>query len=62
VSGSSSPSSFCQNGGEGGGGGGAGAAACQQHIVTYHVHSGEVISLQLGDGSMQVIPGRTHEA
>lgn len=57
VSGSSSPSSFCQtsnstttattttaNGG--------------QHVVNYHVHQGEVISLQLGDGQVQVIPGR----
>jgi hypothetical protein len=31
----------------------------QQHVVNYHVHQGEVISLQLGDGNMQVIPGRT---
>lgn len=79
MSGSSSPSSFCQNNNvtttSVGGGAGSGSANASsnsntnnssssssnnnQHVVTYHVHSGEVISLQLGDGQVQVIPGKT---
>ncbi|XP_059082249.1 fibronectin type-III domain-containing protein 3A-like isoform X2 [Tigriopus californicus] len=75
MSGSSSPSSFCQNNNVtttsvcGAGSGSANASSNSnsnnnnnnnnnnQHVVTYHVHSGEVISLQLGDGQVQVIPG-----
>ena len=31
----------------------------QQHVVSYHLQQGEVISLQLGDGQVEVIQGRT---
>jgi hypothetical protein len=37
------------------------AGAGQQHVVNYHIHQGEVISLQMGDGNMQVIPGRNFD-
>ena len=30
----------------------------QQHVVSYHLQQGEVISLQLGDGQVEVIQGR----
>jgi hypothetical protein len=29
----------------------------QEYEVEYHLHQGEVISLQLGDGRVQIIPG-----
>ena len=32
----------------------------QQHVVSYHLQQGEVISLQLGDGQVEVIQGRTN--
>ena len=56
TSGSSSPSSFCQPAAVAGN---ASTNANGQHVVNYHVHQGEVISLQLGDGKVQVIPGKT---
>ena len=31
----------------------------QEYEVEYHLHQGEVISLQLGDGRVQIIPGKT---
>ena len=31
----------------------------QQHVVSYHLQQGEVISIQLGDGQVEVIQGRT---
>ena len=49
------PASSAVNSGGGSGGGGGNN---NQHVVNYHVHQGEVISLQLGDGQVQVIPGR----
>ena len=30
----------------------------QNFEVEYHLHSGEVISLQLGDGRVEIIPGK----
>lgn len=30
----------------------------QEYEVEYHLHQGEVISLQLGDGRVQIIPGK----
>ena len=29
------------------------------HVVNYHVHQGEVVSLQMGDGQTEVIHGKT---
>ena len=43
-------------------GGPAGPPALHQpheYEVEYHLHQGEVISLQLGDGRVQIIPGKT---
>ena len=31
-----------------------------EYEVEYHLHQGEVISLQLGDGRVQIIPGKTY--
>ena len=31
------------------------------HVVNYHVHQGEVVSLQMGDGQVEVIHGKTFE-
>ena len=59
VSGSSSPSSFSHNGGGGSSGGPPGSAS-NQHVVNYHVHVGEMISMQMPDGTMSVIAGRAH--
>ena len=44
-------------------GGPAGPPALHQpheYEVEYHLHQGEVISLQLGDGRVQIIPGKTY--
>ena len=30
------------------------------HVVNYHVHQGEVVSLQMGDGQVEVIHGKTY--
>jgi hypothetical protein len=30
----------------------------QQYEVEYHLHQGEMISLQLGDGRVEIIPGK----
>jgi hypothetical protein len=55
VSGSSSPCSFMAHNV----GSTNGAANTGQHVVNYHVLPGEVISLQLAEGQVQVIPGRS---
>ena len=31
------------------------------HVVNYHVHQGEIVSLQMGDGNVEVIHGKTYE-
>ena len=31
------------------------------HVVKYHVHQGEIVSLQMGDGNVEVIHGKTFE-
>ena len=33
-----------------------------QHVVSYHLQHGEVISLQLGDGQVEVIQGKTNHS
>ena len=37
----------------------AAAAAGAPHVVNYHVRPGEVISLQMGGGQVEVIPGES---
>ncbi len=38
---------------------GAAGGTPQSYEVEYHLHQGEVISLQLGDGRVEIIPGKT---